>query len=132
MKNLSDFRKAIDRSLAGLSFISTGACPGCAECGLAPVDCPACDGTGATFDAEGNELDPDCPNCQGEGKLAATERDREYAESSHFSWSACDSCGSTDGGDRHPAHGCDKDGAIMHLDICTDCLFELNGLTEEN
>lgn len=89
MKTLSKFQQAIEHNLRGLNFVSTGACPGCAECGLAPVDCSACDGTGATFDADGNELEPDCPKCKGEGKVAATERDREYAEEPSFSWSEC-------------------------------------------
>jgi len=39
-----------------------------------------------------------------------------------FSWSACEACGSTLGGDRYAAHGC-IDGNVVHFHICTDCLF---------
>lgn len=41
----------------------------------------------------------------------------------HFSWSPCDCCNSSLGGDRHAAHGKDKDGNLVHLDICVDCLM---------
>lgn len=49
-------------------------------------------------------------------------------DESHFSWSPCDCCGSSLGGDRHAAHGRDKNGELVHLDICVDCLmFIANG-----
>lgn len=55
-------------------------------------------------------------------------------EASSFSWSQCDSCGSTFGGDRHEAHGLSYadngklNHEIYHLSICTDCLlFHANG-----
>jgi hypothetical protein len=49
-----------------------------------------------------------------------------------FSWSACDSCGSTLGGTRYAAHAVKKTGVldteIMHIDICVDCLmYHANG-----
>ncbi len=47
-----------------------------------------------------------------------------------FSWSQCDSCGSTLGGDRYDAHGIAvsstgfvADYEPLHLSICSDCLF---------
>lgn len=42
---------------------------------------------------------------------------------SYFSWHNCDSCGSSLGGDRHPAIGRLKHGELIDLEICTDCLF---------
>jgi len=48
----------------------------------------------------------------------------QLAEEPGFSWSPCDLCGSSLGGDRHPAHGVIGD-EIFHLDICTDCLMKL-------
>jgi hypothetical protein len=64
-----------------------------------------------------------CPNCE-----------RDTAEDPHddgewepwFSWSDCDGCGSTYGGDRSPAHGFVKmeEGGeeIIHLEVCADCV----------
>lgn len=64
-----------------------------------------------------------CPGCEHCGLSdEPSDNERELAEEAHFSWSACDSCGSTFGGDRHPAHYL-SDGAIVHLAVCTDCLF---------
>lgn len=87
------YRNAVEHNLAGLSFISTGACKDCDECGL-----------------------PEDPS----------DGDLDLASEPHFSWWSCDSCGSTLGGDRHPAHGRMSDGALLHLSICTDCLYYLN------
>ena len=45
-----------------------------------------------------------------------------------FSWAACECCGSLLGGNRYSAHGFDKDGGVVHLAICEDCLcFLSNG-----
>jgi hypothetical protein len=65
-----------------------------------------------------------CPGCSecGLGE-DPSDTDRELAEESRFSWRACDSCGSTFGGDRHPAHYLDDERAIVHVHVCTDCLF---------
>jgi hypothetical protein len=54
------------------------------------------------------------------------------SEEGHFSWSSCDSCGSSLGGDRFPAHGFVKLGSgkevLTHFDVCVDCLlFHANG-----
>jgi hypothetical protein len=56
----------------------------------------------------------------------ATDEDREMAEESSFSWSSCDVCCSSLGGDRHKAHGVDRNGDILHLEVCTDCLYYIN------
>ena len=75
-----------------------------------------------------------CPGCESCGIPEGAE---DYDVESHFSWSACDSCGSTLGGDRHPAHGVIADSEedarrddhpIEHFDVCVDCLmFHANG-----
>lgn len=117
---MSAFTEAVERWLKGLEHVSTGACPGCRECGLEEsVPCPECNGDG----------DFECPGCGGDGVVEIESDDTrliELAGEPHFSWSSCDSCGSHLGGDRHPAHGVAKNGeqeTIVHLDVCTDCLF---------
>lgn len=69
-----------------------------------------------------------CPGCVVCGlSVEPTEDERSLAEESHFSWSECDSCGSSLGGDRHPAHFL-LDGEIQHLSVCADCLlYHANG-----
>lgn len=69
-----------------------------------------------------------CPGCDACGLGdEPTEREIESAEESSFSWSDCDSCGSSLGGDRHPAHFLYR-GEIQHLTVCVDCLlFHANG-----
>lgn len=92
-KDYERYERNVKDNLKGLSFVSTGSCPGCGECGL---------------DEE------------------ATEEQRSAAEEGHFSWSDCDCCGQSLGGARYPAHGRDKDGRIIHLDVCEDCLYYIN------
>jgi len=102
------FIDRVEANLEGVQFFSVGPCPGCESCGLEDV-------TYADEDPEAYEL----------------------ASGSHFSWRACPSCGSTLGGDRHPAHGViaetveaaqAKDRDIEHFNVCTDCLmFHANG-----
>jgi hypothetical protein len=88
-----------------LDFVSTGICPGCAECasnlGIAVED------------------------------LASQWESGEIDEESHFSWSPCEDCGSTLGGDRHVAHGRDSNGELCHFEVCYDCFAEINGLDAE-
>ena len=79
-----------------------------------------------------------CPGCEscGLGDVESMD-DPAYdgASEGHFSWRACDSCGSGLGGDRFAAHGCiaesveaARDAAIEHFDVCADCLmFHANG-----
>ena len=38
-----------------------------------------------------------------------------------FSWSSCDGCGSSLGGDRYPGHGL-IDGTLYHFEFCVDCV----------
>jgi hypothetical protein len=53
----------------------------------------------------------DCPVCDG-----------EESDEGHFSWQSCEVCGSSLGGDRYAAHALDKDGNLVHLEVCVDCL----------
>jgi len=81
-----------------------------------------------------------CPGCStcfehAEDPENPTESDYDAASESYFSW--CESCGSSLGGDRHPAHGViadsdeqarQDDHPIEHFAVCTDCLmFHANG-----
>ena len=50
-----------------------------------------------------------------------------------FSWSQCDGCGSSLGGDRTESTGIDEDGESISLDLCIDCVMYLaNGDEPEN
>jgi hypothetical protein len=91
MPSRSAYFIAVKRATEGLSHISTGACPGCNECGI-PED---------SEDYESDSAD------------------------TAFSWSSCDTCGSSLGGARHAAHGVSPEHGVIHFDICTDCLFFL-------
>lgn len=87
------YEAAVAYNLKGLEFVSTGACPGCDECGLS-----------------------DNPS----------DHDRECADEGGFSWRECEACGSSLGGNRYPAHARTKDGALLHFEVCEDCLMYLN------
>lgn len=92
-QELKEYKTRVEHFLKGLTHVSTGACPGCPECGLE------------------DEPDMDCEAY-------------ELAGESHFSHTACECCNSPLGGDRHSAHAVDPDtDEILHLDICTDCVF---------
>lgn len=62
-----------------------------------------------------------CSECGTESYDDPNDIPEELGEGS-FSWSACESCDSTLGGDRYPAHGW-VDGSLCHWSICVDCLF---------
>lgn len=126
-KQYAAYEAAVEYNLRGLEFVSTGACPGCSECGLETRECPHCDGQKIDVEKpDDGTPDSPCPYCGGTGKIEPTETAIELASESSFSWRACDSCGSSLGGDRHPAHGRDRNGDLVHLSVCTDCLYYLN------
>lgn len=70
-----------------------------------------------------------CPGCRECGlSETPTEAERCAADEGSFSWSACESCGSSLGGNRYPAHYLDDNGEISHMHVCTDCLmYHANG-----
>lgn len=77
---------------------------------------------GLTFISTGS-----CTGCD-ECNLSenCTDHERELAEEPYFSWQPCECCGSGLGGNRHPAHGFDKDDNLIHFAVCEDCLYYLN------
>ena len=74
-----------------------------------------------------------CPGCDACGLAEVHEMDNpeyEAAGEPSFSDSPCGLCGSTLGGDRHPAHGTHKDPCygtqaddIVHFDVCGYCYY---------
>lgn len=123
-KQYEIYKQAVEHNLKGLEFVSTGACPGCEECGLENKTCPDCDGAGVLISDEGRATE--CEKCQGQGTIEPTEHETELAGEPHFSWSACEACGSSLGGNREPAHGRTKDGSLLHFSVCADCVYFLN------
>jgi hypothetical protein len=67
---------------------------------------------------------PGCDGCSLEADASAEAI--EVAGEPHFSWGLCDACGSSQGGGRHPAHGVSAEFGILHLNVCTDCVYYLN------
>ncbi len=58
--------------------------------------------------------------------------DTEHICETSFSWSDCDSCGSTLGGDRSEAHGLYRDDSgelqTVEMSVCVDCMmYHANG-----
>ncbi len=69
--------------------------------------CPGCD-------VPWND-DDKCPDCGG---------DRECADEPFFSWSPCDCCGSSLGGDREHATGWNPtEESVQEYTICVDCVY---------
>lgn len=67
-------------------------------------------------------LGPECEYAEG---------DPEHSCETYFSWSQCDGCGSSLGGDRSEAHGFYRDGSgalqSVEMSVCVDCmLFHAN------
>lgn len=93
---MTTFERRVAINLEGLTAISTGLAPGCYDCGNPDADALS---------------------------------NGDIAEEAGFSWSQCDGCDSTLGGSRHAAHGFlqhERGELLIHLDVCTDCLFYLN------
>ena len=65
-----------------------------------------------------------CPGCDDCGMPEGSDDYDTFGES-HFSWSPCECCDSSLGGDRSPAHAVASDGSIVHMDVCTDCVMYL-------
>ena len=63
-----------------------------------------------------------CPGCEECGCENAETADDCPETEAHFSWSSCDICGSTLGGDRLPFHAI-LNGKIIHLEGCVDCQY---------
>lgn len=93
-----DFVKAVERECDGLTGLNVGASAVCPTC----LDLYGIEDTGDTD--------------------AMQEQLNEF-DSPSFSREACDTCGSGLGGDRYCAHGFMKDGNLIHLDVCVDCVM---------
>ena len=100
-----EYQESVERNTAGLEHVSTGLNSKCLDCFPDAYPCPHC----------GELIDPDTQE----------PPDAENTEGS-FSCSSCDCCDSTLGGNREPAHGIDKDGNLVHMEVCTDCVYYLN------
>ena len=97
---LSRYAQAVESNLKGIIAISTGILGAC----------------------------PVCQNEHGMGPRAfygACERG-EIPDEGNFSWSSCESCGSTLGGNRYDAHGLYSNGGLIHFSVCSDCVQYLN------
>jgi hypothetical protein len=134
------FLRRFIRGTKGIDALSVGAYPHDA--------CKACHGMGfdpATMVTVGEAasvmayvLDDDadtCSDCNGKGTSCecgeCEDFDPEIGDEGHFSWRDCEACGADKGGNRHAAHGLisltpkgrGKRKHLIHLDVCTDCLF---------
>lgn len=110
---MSEFSEAVERGLAGMTGISSGTCPGCAEC-----------------------MEIDGHSDEQEHKLAWNTSDLPSASGS-FSWRPCGVCGTTLGGDRNVWHWIDERDASREIhhehDMCDDCaLFLASGEEPEH
>lgn len=106
----SRYERAVRASLEGMIGVSTGACPGCAQC------------------ASDHGHDPD--DEQSMSDFEARWRSGDACSEPHFSWSPCGICGSSLGGDRevwHWVHArADGTREIVHEDnACIDCVLYL-------
>ena len=103
------FCEAIAQNTKGIDDLSTGWSAICPEC-----------------------YEPYGLCCEHAAK-AHQEEHPDIGSEGHFSWHRCDCCGSTFGGDRHPAHGwMENHQELVHLEVCVDCLmFIANGDSPE-
>jgi len=130
-KKQQKFVDAIERNTQGLTAVSTGICPGCAQCrdeyGV-KVRCECQDRPSNHF-----EPDPDCEDCEGKGKREPTMEEFEEQCSTQeslceaeFSWQGCDLCDSGLGGTFEPWHAVDANNEIIHGErACVDCMLWL-------
>ena len=148
---MSRYTDAVARGLEGLEAVSTGLCPGCAECRGEFADYRPREDYAS--DAEDAPLVWTVPALEGESfeseeaaEVAAREAFDEDVRngSAHadpfFSWEGCDICGSSLGGDFEPWHAIMKPrkegerGELFHgSHACVDCVvFLANGDEPEN
>ena len=133
---MSEYARAVERNLEGLTAVSTGLCPTCDECRDA-------------FDEYRPELDDwtiatefwavpaiDSPHFRMRFPSESLALDAartafheawscgQVTETACFSYSGCDICGSSLGGDMVPWHAITPDGRLLHFDnACVDCVM---------
>jgi len=115
----------VETYLKGLEAVSTGATRGCEEC---------CSDFGVRF----GEHDPEECGCDylGNGSWDCGHVDGEDEEPLNdeggFSWSPCEVCDSSLGGNRYtwhaiiPKDGDVKGGTMVHGTCCEDCVYFIN------
>jgi hypothetical protein len=98
------FARRFEQGTEGLRHMSTGLCSSCEDCQSA-------------FGMS-------------EAEIQAGLEDGTLCDEGGFSWHDCDWCGTTLGGDRYAAHAIGDDPeAILHFDVCSDCLmYDANGV----
>jgi hypothetical protein len=104
---MSDFQQSFEQHTKDFSFLYPGKAAVCGEC-------LASNGVENT------------------GEIDAMQQQLYELEEPHFSWSPCQACGSTLGGDRYVAHGditeksaqfhAGNTSELIHLHVCVDCI----------
>ena len=74
-----------------------------------------------------------CKTCQqdwGYDNAKDFERDVDngvIVSEPYFSWSHCELCDCSLGGNRESAHAIDSNNDLLHIEICEDCVLNLPG-----
>ena len=63
---------------------------------------------------------PGCPECPTEDQIGLAE------DEGYISRFPCDMCGDDLLGMRYAAHALDREGAVLHFDVCADCFDRIN------
>lgn len=114
-RRTSDYVSAFERGTKDLATISSGFNAKCPKClrGYGYRD---------TEDGNGNVI------VSAESKAGEDQESGRLPDEASFSWRACDTCGTTLGGDREYGHALDSRMDIVHLSMCADCvMFIANG-----
>ncbi len=64
-----------------------------------------------------------CADCCEDYEYDANQEEFQVEPENWFSKSSCEICSCSLAGDRYPVHAIDKDGNIVHLDACPDCVY---------
>lgn len=97
---MSEFTEAVERGSEGLKYFSVGLCSSCIHC------------------QSDTGLD--------EAALASALENGGVQDEEFFSWDPCELCGTGVGGNRDTVHAVDKNGDIVHLTICIDCVLYIS------
>ena len=98
---MTKYAEAVERNLEGLQAVSTGPCPGCAECA-------------DLFGYDDIE------------EYSAAYETGEICSEGGFSWDGCGVCGSGLGGTMEVWHALGSDGELLHFsDACVECVVYL-------